>query len=188
MKHQPPGQRMRVRFGIVGSVVLALTMSACSDGSDAGGTTTSTVTESTTVDALSTRQGVLLNKYATALNAGDVAESMKAFAGDPVVKKHPFALNDYMDRSSELRDVDEGVAAIQGSGSGLEFVDVAVSDGTSVVAPDITFGWRFFYGADGSESGGEAGCIGGRDAKAFISNGQITEIDWGFEDPTKCED
>ena len=123
-------------------------------------TTTTTVPTSTTIDPATTQEGVLLAKYMTARNAGDVAEAMKAFAGDPVVKRHPFALNDYMNRTSEVRDIEEGVAAIQGSGTGFEFVDIEVADGSSVVAPDVTFNWRFLYGADGSESGGEAGCIG----------------------------
>ena len=182
-----PELQSRARSGFWVLAIAALVLAACSEGTSDESSTTTSAAESTTADAMSTREGALLNKYATALNAGDVAESMKAFAGDPVVKNHPFALNNFMDRSSELRDVDDGVAAIQGSGSGFEFVDVEVADGSSAVAPDISFNWRFFYGADGSESGGEAGCIGGRDAKAFISNGQITEINWGFEDPSKCE-
>ena len=185
MSSGPKSLLTRTAVALLVGVALAVVVTSCGDGASVDTTTTSVPTSST-IDPATTQEGVLLNKYVTARNAGDVPEAMKAFAGGPVVKSHPFALNDYMDRTSEVRDVEDGVAAIQGSGAGFEFVDIVVADGSSVVAPDVTFNWRFHYGADGSEAGGEAGCIGGRDAKVFISNGQITEINWGFDDPSQC--
>ncbi len=157
--------------------LFSLTLAACVG--DAAPTTTE--------DAGPSPQEELLAEYAAARNAGEIGPLMRLFWPDPVVRRHPFAINDYMDRSSALRATEEGVPAIQGSGAGFEFVDIEVSDGTSTIDPDLTFGWRFFYGADGSESGGEAGCIGGKNGKAFISAGMFTEFDWGFEDATKCD-
>lgn len=149
-------------------------------------TTTTAIEPTTTIPVESTREAVLLASYVAASNAGDVAQAMRYFAPDPVVRRHPFGAGDYIDRSSELRALEEKVAEIRGSGAGMELVDIAVPEGSGVTIPDITFGWRFFYGADGTEADGEAGCVGGKDGKAFISNGMITEISWGFNDPNKC--
>jgi hypothetical protein len=114
---------------------------------------------------------------------------MSLFYPDKPMKRHPLGGGPahYMDRSSEIRALESLVPEVQGSGAGIEFMDIEVADPGSVAAPTVTFNWRFHYGADGSESGGEAGCIGGRDGKAWISNGLFQEFNWGFDDPTMCE-
>lgn len=182
-------------MGLIGAIVLLSMFAACSgetaaeivETTAAPIETTTTSAETTTTAVETTREAMLLANYAAASNAGDIAQAMAFFAPDPVVRRHPFGAGDYMDRSSELRALEEKVAEVRGSGAGIEFVDIVVAEGSSVTAPDVTFGWRFLYGADGTESGGEAGCVGGKDGKAFISNGLITEISFGFNDPTKCD-
>ncbi len=129
----------------------------------------------------------LLADYAQARNAGDIGRAVGYFMPNPVVRRHPFAINDYMNTTSELRASEDLVPAIQGSGTGLEFLEVEVTENPGVTDPDVTFSWRFFYGADGAEAGGEAGCIGGKNGKASVSAGKFTNFDWGFLDPTKCD-
>lgn len=128
--------------------------------------------------------------YAEARNAGDIGEAMSLFYPDKPMKRHPLGGGSahYMDRSSEIRALESMIPEVQGSGAGTEFIDIEVGDPDSVAAPSVTFNWKFHYGADGSESGGEAGCIGGRDAKAWIRNGLFQEFDWGFDDPTMCDE
>lgn len=180
----------RLSMALIGAVFLIMSaLTACSGGTDAESveTTTTEVESTTTTRVEDSREAVLLAKYAAASNAGDVLQAMRFFAPDPVVRRHPFMAGDYIDRSSEVRALEERVVEVRGSGTGIEFIDIVVAEGSSVSLPDVTFGWRFLYGADGIESGGEAGCIGGKDGKAFISNGLITEISWGFQDPSKCD-
>ena len=147
-------------------------------------------------------ESALLGAYAAAQNEGDVDAVMRLFGFDYPVKRHPFAVSDYMDKSTELRATEEVVAEIRGSGAGLEFFDIEVGDPNSVSAPDVTFSWRFYYGADGTTpngwfwendgapqvSPGEAGCIGGRDGKAYVEAGRFHEFNWGFYDPAICEE
>lgn len=137
-------------------------------------------------EALLASHTALLDGYAAARNAGDIGAAVAFFQpGGARVQRHPLGL-DFMSEPSELRITEERVPAVQGSGSGIEFFDIEVSDGSKVTVPDVTFSYRFLYGADGSESGGEAGCIGGKTGKAFVENGFFAKFDWGFEDPSKC--
>ena len=158
-------------------LTVLILLAACSGGAD----------PTTTEPAGSSAEEELLNEYASLQSTGEIGPLMRLFWPDPEVRRHPFAVNDYMDRTSALRSTEEGVPAIQGSGTGLEFFEIEVSDGSSSFAPDVTFSWRFFYGSDGSESGGESGCIGGKNGKAFVSAGMFTAFDWGFADRSKCD-
>ncbi len=128
-----------------------------------------------------------LAAYATARNSGDIDAVVGLFEEHGEQKRHPLDTDGYMNGSSEIRTVESRVLALQGSGSGVEFFDIEVADGSSTIDPDLTFRWRFFYGADGTESGGEAGCVGGKNGNAFIVNGRIAFLDWGFEDATACD-
>lgn len=146
-------------------------------------------------------ESALLAAYAAAQNEGDVDAVMRLFGFDYPVKRHPFAVNDYMNRSTALRGAEELVAGVRGSGAGLEFFDIELGDPNSVAAPDVTFNWRFYYGADGATPTGwfwkrdgapevlqgEAGCIGGRGGKASVEAGRFHEFDWGFPDPAMCD-
>lgn len=144
-----------------------------------------------------TPQEELLHNYAAARNSDDIGALMSYVTSRPEQKNHPLKPWDgkkrraidpfgYLNGSEEVRQFESQMPAVQGSGSGLEFIDITVNE-NPVSAPDVEFRWRFFYGADGSESGGEAGCMGGRRGAAFIQDGEIAVLDWGFDDPTACE-
>ncbi len=139
-------------------------------------------------DALAERYTLLLANYADASNGGDIAEVMSLFTNSypPEMRRHPFVSDVQLWDTNAVRTGVELFVAAQGSGSGLEFFDLEFGDPDSVVKPDITFNWRLLYGADGSEAGGEAGCIGGKTAKVFIRGSQISSFDWGFADPSLC--
>lgn len=130
----------------------------------------------------------LLTSYADASNSGDAATIMSLFTNSypPEIKRHPYGFGTFWDTTAVENGVELMIAA-QGSGTGIEFLDVAASDGSQESVPDITFNWRFHYGADGSESDGEAGCLGGKNGKIFLRFGEISTLDWGFEDPSQCE-
>ena len=146
---------------------------------------------------------VLLAGYATAVTEGDIDGVMGHYLSNPfiIVKRHPYAAGDFMDRATEVREFESSVPGFLGSDGSLEIFDMVPGDPDSVVQPDVTFSWRFNYSADSDEptgwfwilegapefSTGEAGCIGGRDAKVFITEGKIKEINWGFRDITKCD-
>ncbi len=147
---------------------------------------------------------VVLASYADAVSAGDFDDVMSHYVwgSSIVVKRHPFALNDYMDRATEVRDTETLVQSYLGTGGRLEIFETVAGDPDSVAQPDVTFSWRFFYGDDGAEPtgwlwtrdggpnvvAGETSCLGGRDAKVFMSAQKISEINWGFQDATKCGD
>lgn len=139
----------------------------------------------------------LLVDYAAARNAGDIDSLAGYFTSRAEQKRHPLEPWDggkrhpldplgYLNGLSEIRQIEGQVPAVQGSGSGVEFFDVKINE-NPVAAPDVQFKWRFHYGADGSESGGEAGCSGGERGAAFIQNGEFAVLDWGYDDPTACE-
>jgi hypothetical protein len=145
----------------------------------------------------SSSEEALLHDYAAARNSGDIDALVGYFTSRPEQKRHPLEPWEgkkrrpidplgYLNGVSEIRAIEGQVSAVQGSGSGVEFFDIEVNE-NSVTDPDIEFRWRFFYGADGSESGGEAGCVGGDRGGAFIQNGKFAVLDWGFKDPTACE-
>lgn len=156
------------------------------------------------VDEAASPGEALLTSYATAVNSGDIDDVMSHYATDDfiVVKRHPYALNDYMDRVSAVRDTEASISDYVGSGAGLEIFDMVAGDPDSVTQPDVTFSWTFNFGADGTEATGwfwsgddspqvssaETNCIGGSDGRVFMNDGKISEINWGFEDPTKCDD
>ena len=50
----------------------------------------------------------------------------------------------------------------------------------------VTFNTRFFYGADGTASGGSDGCAGGKDSQATVEDGKFTLVVWGPESPLQC--
>lgn len=149
-----------------------------------------TVLEDATADdeALLAAHTALLANFAEASNSGDITGAMGLFTNSypPEIKRHPYGFGTFWDTTAVRSGVELTMAA-QGSGAGVEFRDIEVSDGSSAIVPDISFNWRFDYGADGSESEGEAGCIGGKNGKIFLRAGQIVSFDWGFDDPSQCD-
>jgi hypothetical protein len=189
------GSRRGLVFGLAAivAVVLAaaagLLLTSSNDDSDAA-------TSAGAAEAVSPQEA-LLHDYAEARNSGDIDALVGLFTSRPEQKRHPLEPWDgkkrrpidplgYLNGVSEIRQIEGQVPVVQGSGSGVEFFDIEVNE-NSVTDPDIEFRWRFFYGADGSESGGEAGCVGGKSGGAFIQNGEFAVFDWGFKDPTACE-
>ncbi len=80
----------------------------------------------------------------------------------------------------EIRALEKQIPAIQGSGDGIEYLDMVVSGSTA------TFNTKFFYGADGIAAARGAGCSGGVGHEATVENGKITLIDWGQRSDSEC--
>ncbi|MDX1467866.1 MAG: hypothetical protein R3258_00850 [Acidimicrobiia bacterium] len=189
-----PKRSMTLRLATLLLVVVAGVIAILLSQSDGDAPVATDPTPSTSDES------ALLAAYAAAQNGGDVDTVMGLFGFNYPVKRHPFAVNDYMDSSTELRATEALIAGIRGSGAGLEFFDIEIGDPNSVTAPDVTFSWRFYYAADGTTPSGwfwerdgapevpqgEAGCIGGRDGKAWVQAGRFHEFNWGFYDPAMC--
>jgi ketosteroid isomerase-like protein len=124
----------------------------------------------------------LLADYADTRNSGDVDGVMAFYTEDAVVENHPLDDDGVAIGVDEIRALEEEVPAIQGTGDGIEYIDMVVSGST------VTFNHRFFYGSDGTASGGSAGCAGGRDDEARVEDGKITWVAWGPESPIQCLD
>ena len=126
----------------------------------------------------------VMSDYEAARNSGDVDAVMALYAENAVVKDHPLHPNttSVVTGIDEIRALEEQVPAIQGSGDGIEFLDMQVSGNT------VTFNTRFFYGADGTASSGIAGCAGGKDHQVTVEDDKITLYVGGFQDPIQCLD
>ena len=122
----------------------------------------------------------VLVDYQEARNSGDVDGVMEFYAEDAVYENHPLDDDGVATGTAEIRALEEPVPAVQGSGDGIEIIDMVVSGNT------VTFNTRFFYGADGIASGGEAGCAGGRDSQVTVEDGKITLWVGGSESPIQC--
>ena len=124
----------------------------------------------------------VLADYVEARNSGDVDAAMAFYADDAVVKDHPL----HPDSTSvatgiaEIRALEEQIPAVQGSGDGIELVDMEVSGNT------VLFSSRFFYGADGARARSGAGCAGSVRNSVTVEDGKITLYDIGSESPTLC--
>jgi hypothetical protein len=175
---------------LVLAVAAGLLLASCSNDEGEGATAT------VAAEAVSPQEA-LLHDYAAARNSGDIDALVGYFTSRPEQKRHPLEPWEgkkrrsidplgYLNGVSEIRTVEGQVPAVQGSGSGVEFFAIVVNE-NPVSVPDVEFRWRFLFGADGSESGGEAGCVGGDRGAAFIQNGKFAVLDWGFKDPTACE-
>ena len=151
---------MKFRLPIAMVVALTLTAMGCSSSSD---------------DPAS-----VLADYAEARNSGDVDAVMAFYADDAVFIGHALDDDGVATGIDEIRVLEEQVPAVQGSGAGVEYFDIVVSGSTA------TFRHRFFYGADGTRSGGSAGCGGGIDAKVTVDNGKITLRERGTGSRSVC--
>ncbi len=151
---------MKFRLPIAMAVALTLTAMGCSSSSD---------------DPAS-----VLVAYAEARSSGDVDATMAFYADDAVVMGHPLDDDDVATGIDEIRVLEEQVPAVQGSGAGTEYFDIVVSGSTA------TFKHTFRYGADGTRSGGSAGCGGAIDNMATIEDGKITLLVPGIESTSLC--
>ncbi len=158
-------------------------------------------TPSTNVESASAGE-MLLASYADAVTTGEIDEVMKHYVSNPfiIVKRHPYAASDFMDRATEVRDTETLVPSFLGSNGRLEIFEMVAGDPDSVVQPDVTFSWRFYYSDDRTEPtgwfwtldggpeivSGDLNCVGGREGKIFMTGNKIKEINWGFRDATKC--
>ena len=122
----------------------------------------------------------VLTGYADTRNSGDVDGVMEFYAEDAVVENHALDDDGFATGTAEIRALEEQVPAVQGSGDGVEYIDMVVSGST------VTFNTRFFYGADGIRSGGSAGCAGGKDSQVTVEDGKITLWVGGSESPIQC--
>ena len=114
-----------------------------------------------------------LAAYGEARNAGDVDVAVAFYAEDAVVTGHPLDEDGVATGIDEIRALEEQIPAAQGSGDGIEFVDVEVSGST------VTFNSRFFYGANGSHAIMGAGCSGRIGDTATFEDGKIVLYEWG---------
>ena len=122
----------------------------------------------------------VLADYVEARNSGDVDAVMALYAEDAVVNDHPLDPDGVATGADAIRALEEQVPAVQGSGDGIELVDMEVSGNT------VLFSSRFFYGADGTRSGGSAGCAGSVRNSVTVEDAKITLWDPGSESPTMC--
>lgn len=149
-----------------------------------------TLVESGVSEDLVNARTDFLNRFGAALNSGEINDAYTMFnhgSFPPEMKRHPHSFETVLWDSTAVRSGLELTIAAKGSGQGIEFTDIVVSDGSDSSIPDIAFSWRFLYGADGSEADGEAGCTGGKNGKLFLRQGLITSFDWGFDDPSQCD-
>lgn len=137
-------------------------------------------TQTPTTQATSDDPAVILAAYVEALNSGDVDAAMAFYADDAVVKDHPADLDDIATGVDEIRSLAETSPRAQGSGDGMEISGLDVSGST------VTFNHRFFWGADGDQSGGSAGCVFSINDKVTVVDGKITLYDWGIPSQTPC--
>ena len=151
---------MRVRSFIAVVLAIGFVLAGCSSSSD---------------DPAS-----VLADYAEARNSGDVDAVMGFYADDARVGRHPLDTDGMATGLDEIRVLEEQIPAIQGSGAGLEYSDMVVT------GSDVSFSHAFFYGADGTASGGSAGCAGGLDDLAIVEDGKITFYGWGIGSSTPC--
>jgi hypothetical protein len=158
-----PGSRRRLLVG-VGALAAALFVGAAVLG---------IIAASTPVAGDRADPATVLAAYAEARNAGDVDGAVAFYAEDAVVRDHPFDDDGVATGIDEIRALEEQIPAVQGSGEGLEYLDMEVFGSTA------TFGHSFWYGADGITSGGVDGCSGGVGATATVEGGKITLYDWG---------
>ena len=127
--------------------------------------------------------GQVLADYAAARNSGDVDGVIEFYAEDAVVENHPGDDDDGVATgTAEIRALEEQVPAIQGSGDGIELIDVGVSGNT------VTFDTRFFRRGAEADSSVIPFCGGARDNQVTVEDGKITLFVHGPESEILCLD
>ena len=122
----------------------------------------------------------VLADYAEARNSGDVDTVVALYADDAVVRDHVLDDDGVATGVDEIRALEEQIPAVQGSGDGIELVDMEVSGNT------VLFSSRFFFGADGIRARSGAGCAGSVGHTATVEDGKITLVDWGLGSSSLC--
>jgi len=126
--------------------------------------------------------GEVLTDYTAARNSGDVDGVIEFYAEDAVVENHPLDDDGIATGTAEIRALEEQVPAIQGSGDGIELIDVGVSGNT------VTFDTRFFRRGAEADSSVIPFCGGARDNQVTVEDGKITLFVHGPESEILCLD
>ena len=124
----------------------------------------------------------VLADYTAVRNSGDVDGVLEFYTEDAVVENHPLDDDGIATGTVEIRALEEQVPAIQGSGDGIEFIDMVVSGST------VTFNTRFFSRPAGTASGVIPACGGGTDHQGTVEDGKITLYVHGPESAIQCLD
>jgi ketosteroid isomerase-like protein len=124
----------------------------------------------------------VLADYVAARNSGDVDGVIEFYAEDAVVENHPLDDDGIATGTTEIRALEEQVPAFQGSGDGVEIIDMAVSGNT------VTFDTRFFRRGAEADSSVIQGCSGGKDQRVTVEDGKITLYVHGPESEILCLD
>ncbi len=125
----------------------------------------------------------VLADYVAAINSGDVDGAMEFYAEDAVVENVPWFDDDGIATgTAEIRALEEQSFAFQGSGDGVELIDMAVSGNT------VTFSTRFFRRGAEADSSVIQGCSGSKDNQVTVEDGKITLYVHGPESEILCLD
>ncbi len=124
----------------------------------------------------------VLADYAAARNSGDVDGVIEFYAEDAVVENHPLDDDGIATGTAEIRALEEQMPGIQGSGDGVEFLDMVVSGNT------VTFNAMFFRRGAEADSSVIQGCSGSKDHQVTVEDGKITLYVHGPESEILCLD
>ena len=126
--------------------------------------------------------GEVLTDYTATRNSGDVDGVMEFYAEGAVVEDHPLDDDGVATGTAEIRALEKQVPAIQGSGDGIELIDMAVSGNT------VTFDTLFFRRGAEADSSVIPFCGGARDNQVTVEDGKITLFVHGPESEILCLD
>jgi ketosteroid isomerase-like protein len=124
----------------------------------------------------------VLTDYAAVSNSGDVDGVIDFYTDDAVVENHPGDDDGIATGTAEIRALEEQLPAFQGSGDGIELIDMVVSGNT------VTFNQMFFRRGAEADSSVIQGCIGHKDNQVTVEDGKITLYVWGPESEILCLD
>ena len=122
----------------------------------------------------------VLADYAAARNSGDVDGVMEFYAEDAVVENHPLDDDGIATGTAEIRVLEEQVPGHQGSGDGVEYIDILVSGNR------VTFDYMFFSRPAGADLSVIPSCLGATDNQVTVEDGKITVFVYGPESETLC--
>ena len=124
----------------------------------------------------------VLADYTAASNSGDIDGAMEFYAEDAVVENHGADDDGVATGTAEIRALEEQSFAFQGSGDGVEIIDMAVSGNT------VTFNSMFFRRGAEADSSVIQGCHGRKDNQVTVEDGKITLYVHGPDSEILCLD
>ena len=122
----------------------------------------------------------VLTDYAAARNSGDINAVVAFYAEDAVVENHPLDDDGIATGTAEIRVLEEQVPGHQGSGDGVEYIDILVSGNR------VTFDYMFFSRPAGADLSVIPSCLGATDNQVTVEDGKITVFVYGPESETLC--